>query len=42
MSKNLQKTIESSIELKGVGLHNGVNAILSLKPAEANSGIKFE
>ena len=42
MFKNLQKTIESSIELKGVGLHNGVNAILSLKPAEANTGIIFK
>ena len=39
---NLQKTIVEPIEFKGVGLHNGIKANLCLKPAEANSGIKFK
>ena len=39
---NPQKTIKESIELEGIGLHNGINANLCLKPAEVNSGIKFK
>ena len=39
---NLQKTITEPIEFKGVGLHNGIKANLCLKPAKANSGIKFK
>ena len=42
MSQYLQKTINDSIQLEGVGLHNGVNASLCLKPAEVNSGIVFK
>jgi UDP-3-O-[3-hydroxymyristoyl] N-acetylglucosamine deacetylase len=38
----MQKTISDLIELKGVGLHNGISATLCLKPAEVNSGIKFK
>ena len=38
----LQRTIKESIELEGVGLHNGINAKLILKPAEPNSGIIFK
>ena len=38
----MQKTIKDSIELEGVGLHSGIKAELSLKPAPANSGIKFK
>ena len=38
----MQKTIKEPIELKGVGLHNGILATLCLKPAEVNSGIKFK
>jgi UDP-3-O-[3-hydroxymyristoyl] N-acetylglucosamine deacetylase len=38
----MQKTISDLIELKGVGLHNGIPATLCLKPAEVNSGIKFK
>jgi len=38
----MQKTIKEPIELEGVGLHNGVKAELSLKPAPVNSGIKFK
>ena len=39
---NFQKTIKEPIEFKGVGLHNGIKVNLCLKPAEVNSGIKFE
>jgi len=39
---SFQKTIRESIEFEGVGLHNGINAKLCLKPAEVNSGIKFK
>ena len=42
MGMNFQKTIKESIEFKGVGLHNGIKVNLCLKPAEVNSGIKFE
>ena len=42
MEINLQKTIKEPIEFKGVGLHNGVQVNLCLKPAEVNSGIKFK
>ncbi len=36
-----QKTIKEQIELNGIGLHNGKNVNICLKPAQANSGIKF-
>jgi len=39
---NLQKTIGDSIELNGVGLHNGINVKIRLKPAKPNFGIKFK
>lgn len=42
MHVNSQKTIKDPIELEGVGLHNGIKVNLCLKPAEANSGIKFK
>mgnify|MGYP006174366135 CR=1 FL=1 len=38
----LQKTIKESIEIHGVGLHNGINVNIRLMPAEVNSGIKFK
>ena len=38
----LQKTINEIIEFEGVGLHNGINANLCLKPADVNSGIIFK
>ena len=41
MFKNYQKTINKSIEFKGVGLHNGIDVNLTVKPAEENFGIKF-
>ena len=37
-----QKTIKDSIELDGVGLHNGKNVNICLKSAEVDSGIKFK
>jgi len=42
MSSEMQKTIKDIIELEGIGLHNGIKAKLSLKPAAVNSGIKFK
>ena len=37
-----QKTINNTIELHGVGLHNGIKANLVIKPAEPNTGIVFK
>ena len=42
MFGNFQKTIQSSIQIKGVGLHSGAKVNLNLKPAEANTGILFK
>ena len=42
MVMNFQKTVRESIELNGVGLHNGIKVNLCLKPAEVNSGIIFK
>jgi len=42
MASHLQKTLEETIEFKGVGLHSGVDVNLCLKPAEPNSGIRFK
>ena len=42
MDTNSQKTIKEKIEFEGVGLHNGIQVKLCLKPAEANFGIKFK
>ena len=41
MSQNYQKTINDTIKLSGVGLHNGLNVNLIVKPAKENFGIKF-
>ena len=37
----MQKTIAQEITFKGVGLHSGVETILTLKPAAPDSGINF-
>jgi len=37
-----QKTIKETIEFQGVGLHNGQNVNLVLKPAKADTGIIFK
>ncbi len=42
MSKSSQKTIKEKIELKGVGLHNGVEVNLTIKPSRPNTGIIFK
>tara|TARA_B100000686_G_scaffold290551_1_gene317985 strand:+ start:73 stop:999 length:927 start_codon:yes stop_codon:yes gene_type:complete len=42
MSNNLQKTVREPIEFSGVGLHNGKNVNICLKPAEVNTGIVFK
>ena len=42
MHEDLQKTIKDTIQLEGVGLHNGEKVNLFLKPAEVNTGIKFK
>ena len=42
MSKFNQKTINSKIELKGIGLHNGIEVNLTIKQAEPNFGINFK
>ncbi len=41
MSSNNQNTINSAIKLNGIGLHNGVNVELVIKPANENFGIQF-
>jgi UDP-3-O-[3-hydroxymyristoyl] N-acetylglucosamine deacetylase len=39
---SLQKTIKDSVQLEGVGLHNGIKVNLCIKPNEDNSGIIFK
>ena len=41
MSIHNQKTINEVIKFSGIGLHNGVNVNLVVKPASENFGIKF-
>ncbi|MBN1794984.1 MAG: bifunctional UDP-3-O-[3-hydroxymyristoyl] N-acetylglucosamine deacetylase/3-hydroxyacyl-ACP dehydratase [Candidatus Omnitrophica bacterium] len=36
-----QKTIKSSVSIKGVGLHTGQAVTITFKPAEADTGIRF-
>jgi UDP-3-O-[3-hydroxymyristoyl] N-acetylglucosamine deacetylase len=42
MSLLNQKTIKKNINIKGVGLHNGLDVNLTIKPSEANTGIVFK
>ena len=42
MSLLNQKTIKKNINIKGVGLHSGLNVNLTIKPSEANTGIVFK
>lgn len=39
--RDMQTTLAREIALKGVGVHAGVEATLTLKPASANTGIVF-
>ena len=42
MSVLTQKTINTIIRFKGVGLHSGLEANLTINPAEPNTGIIFK
>ncbi len=42
MSVLNQKTIKENIYFNGVGLHNGLEVNLVIKPAEPNTGIIFK
>jgi len=42
LSMSFQKTIQSSTQLQGTGLHNGLKVNLNLMPSEVNSGIIFK
>ncbi len=42
MNNKFQKTIKSSIELKGIGLHSGSEVNLVIKPGNPNTGIVFK
>ena len=42
MSVLNQKTINRNITFKGVGLHNGANVNMTVRPAKPNSGILFK
>jgi UDP-3-O-[3-hydroxymyristoyl] N-acetylglucosamine deacetylase len=37
-----QKTLAQPVSLSGIGLHSGKRVTLTLKPARANSGIRFQ
>ena len=37
-----QKTLKKNISFQGIGLHSGLNANLTIKPAEPNTGIIFK
>ena len=36
-----QKTIKNNISFEGIGIHTGVSTKITLKPAKANTGIRF-
>ena len=42
MPEPLQKTIQSTIHIQGIGLHSGIKVNLYLKPAQVNTGIQFK
>ena len=42
MLQSKQKTIKEKIDLKGIGLHNGVEVNLTVKPSKPNTGIIFK
>ena len=42
MLQSKQKTIKEKIDLKGIGLHNGVEVNLTIKPSKPNTGIIFK
>jgi len=42
MFQEFQTTVKESIQLEGVGLHNGVKVNIFIKPSEPNKGIVFK
>ena len=42
MSYLTQKTIKNTVSISGIGLHNGLNVNILIKPAPANFGIVFK
>ena len=42
MAKDFQRTINDTVQLEGIGLHNGIKATLTIKPSNVNSGIIFK
>ena len=42
MFQDKQKTIKQKINLKGIGLHNGIEVSLTVKPSKPNTGIIFK
>lgn len=38
----MQYTVKHSVEIKGIGLHSGCKAILTIEPAPVNTGIVFK
>ena len=42
MLKSNQKTLKENIDLQGVGLHNGIEVNLTIKPSKPNTGIIFK
>ena len=42
MLKSKQKTLREKIDLQGVGLHNGAEVNLTIKPSKPNTGIIFK
>ena len=42
MLKSNQKTLKEKINVQGVGLHNGVEVNLTIKPSKPNTGIIFK
>ena len=37
-----QRTLKTSIDCSGIGLHSGVKVSMTLHPADANTGISFK
>jgi UDP-3-O-[3-hydroxymyristoyl] N-acetylglucosamine deacetylase len=37
-----QKTIQKHIEFKGIGLHSGLESVITLKPSDENCGLVFK
>ena len=42
MSKKKQRTLRDKIDLKGIGLHNGIEVRLTIFPSNVNTGIVFK